>query len=66
MPFNTQALFFLSLSHSTVGRFSLSILSSLNGRRAEIFCEMIARFFFPLDFLQGLDGDSPTKEDMTT
>ena len=45
MRFDTQA--FLSLSLST--------------RAEEIFCEMIARFFFPVDFLQGLYRDSPTR-----
>ena len=48
MCFDTKA--FLSLS--TVGP---------SMQRAEIFCEMIARFFFLVDFLQGLYRGSPTR-----
>ena len=41
-------------------RFDTQAFLSLSlSTRAEIFCEMIARFFFPVDFLQGLYRDSP-------
>ena len=43
-------------------RFDTQAFLSLSlSTRAEIFCEMIARFFFPVDFLPGLYRDSPGK-----
>ena len=65
--FDTQAFLSLSLNGRRAEIFcflSLSLSYKIKFealRRAEIFCKMIARFFFPVDFLQGLYRDSPTR-----
>ena len=54
--FDTQAFLSLSLNGRSQHAMRAKIV-----RRAEIFCEMIAKFFFPVDFLQGLYRGSPTR-----